>query len=153
MLVSFFLIHGLTINLKNSLRRQFGNCLMWYTHLRNLLRHHYKDVLQTTRVGIFGPEIQQSASPPTPPRRGRTSERAPSARHHRDSSSSSASSSGTPTPAAPRADRSRKRAREPSPESPQVPFPEPPPREHPSEYLRRRCPACFGNLKHDPLEV
>jgi hypothetical protein len=29
------------------------------------------------------------------------------------------------------------------------PFKEPPPRTRPSEYLRRRCPACFGGLVHD----
>jgi hypothetical protein len=23
----------------------------------------------------------------------------------------------------------------------------------PSEYLHRRCPACFGNLQHDPSEM
>ncbi|KAJ7688333.1 hypothetical protein B0H16DRAFT_1753131 [Mycena metata] len=35
----------------------------------------------------------------------------------------------------------------------EVPFPEPPPRTRPSEYLRKRCPGCFGDLKHNPDEV
>ncbi|KAJ7240316.1 hypothetical protein B0H12DRAFT_1024705, partial [Mycena haematopus] len=58
----------------------------------------------------------------------------------------------TPTPPPPPAG-GRKRAREPTPEPPQAPFPPPPPRLRPSEYLRRRCPACFGNLEHDPADV
>ncbi|KAJ7701006.1 hypothetical protein B0H14DRAFT_3527804 [Mycena olivaceomarginata] len=55
--------------------------------------------------------------------------------------------SATPTPAAP---GGRKRGREALPEPPKNPFPELPLQLHPSEYLRRRCPACFANLKHDP---
>ncbi|KAF7369959.1 hypothetical protein MSAN_00625700 [Mycena sanguinolenta] len=32
------------------------------------------------------------------------------------------------------------------------PFPEPPPRTRPSDYLLSRCPACFGGLEHDPSQ-
>ncbi|KAJ7753696.1 hypothetical protein B0H14DRAFT_3600959 [Mycena olivaceomarginata] len=32
-------------------------------------------------------------------------------------------------------------------------FPEPPPRTRTSDYLVRRCPACFGGLKHDPSQA
>ncbi|KAJ7845029.1 hypothetical protein B0H14DRAFT_2358311, partial [Mycena olivaceomarginata] len=41
-----------------------------------------------------------------------------------------------------------KRAREGTPEA-ENPFPDPQPRARPSEYLRSRCPLCFGNLEHD----
>ncbi|KAJ7204070.1 hypothetical protein GGX14DRAFT_368993 [Mycena pura] len=41
-----------------------------------------------------------------------------------------------------------KRSRAPTPES-DPPFPAPLARARPSEYLRRRCPLCFGNLRHD----
>ncbi|KAF7372750.1 hypothetical protein MSAN_00480600 [Mycena sanguinolenta] len=32
------------------------------------------------------------------------------------------------------------------------PFPEPPTRTRPSDYLLSRCPACFGGLEHDPSQ-
>ncbi|KAJ7117053.1 hypothetical protein C8R44DRAFT_627243 [Mycena epipterygia] len=62
------------------------------------------------------------------------------------------SGSESPTPSTPTRARPapRKRARSRTPK-PRLPFPEPLPRTRPSEYLRRRCPACFGgDFKHDP---
>ncbi|KAJ6522619.1 hypothetical protein B0H19DRAFT_1215139 [Mycena capillaripes] len=73
-------------------------------------------------------------------------------RHHRHNASSASPASSSAATATPTTGRG-KHGRESSPEAPQVPFPEPPPRLQPSEYLRRRCPACFGNLKHDPSQV
>ncbi|KAJ7850425.1 hypothetical protein B0H14DRAFT_3137678 [Mycena olivaceomarginata] len=179
---------GFQLGHQNSLRRRFANCLMWYSHLRNLLKHHYSGIIDTTREELVGPEVPASPSPRrrrsaerasswgASPRREQASGRAASLRRQRSSSASTASSSSTPpaaaataTPTIRRAKRGRepsleapqvpfpdgraKRGREPSLEAPQVPFPEPPPRLRPSEYLRRRCPACFSNLKHDPLQV
>ncbi|KAJ7300479.1 hypothetical protein DFH08DRAFT_828432 [Mycena albidolilacea] len=265
-------IHG---QAQNSLRRRFANCLMWYTHLRNLLKDHYGQTIETVRQAVVGPEVPTSPSPPrgrharrgsgeppapssgtptmlkhrshstssssssetprpapqtrnetvreptspSPPRgrqsdhseagsassspcppRGRHAKRgsgAPPAssrgtltpRQHQSHSTSSrcpprgrhakrgsgeppASSLGTPTSRRHRshsirssssdtprpAPQTRKRAREPTPEPgmpecPKVPFPEPPPRVRPSEYLRRRCPACFANLKRDDSQL
>jgi hypothetical protein len=232
---------------------------MWYTHLRNLLKDHYGQTIETVREAVVGLEVPTSPSP----RRGRQSDRSeagsasssrcpprgrhakrgsgespaslsgtPTTRRHRSHSTSSSSSSDTPRPApqirnetvreptspsprgcqsdrseaglasssccpprgrhakrgsdepsassprtpTPRRHRShstsspsssdtprpapqtRKRAREPTPEPgkpecPKVPFPEPPPRVRPSEYLRRRCPACFANLKRDDSQL
>ncbi|KAJ6548545.1 hypothetical protein B0H19DRAFT_952491 [Mycena capillaripes] len=158
---------GFQLNHQNSLRRRFGNCLMWYTHLRNNLKQHYSDVVEAIRAEAVPPppaELTPPSPSPSAPSssRGRTAER--SGRNARSSSSgtptprspvpanprrrrSRSSTSGTPTPG------SRKRRREPSPEPPPNPMPEPPPRTRPSEYLRRRCPACFGNLQFDPSQI
>ncbi|KAF7334360.1 hypothetical protein MSAN_02375400 [Mycena sanguinolenta] len=286
---------GFQLDHQNSLRRRFGNCLMWYTHLRNLLKKKYTVMLEAIRTELVGPEVLVS---PSPPPRGRllhladvpASERrvvVPGRRRHlvhlhrrhpprldkeaalirppplmdaqavenrlpplqdvtemktrppplladaqavenrlpplqdveemetrppplladaqavenrlpplqdveemetrpppladgqtvenrlppvedveematRPPPLADGQAVESPTPAArgrtggrepTPAARGRKRGREPTPEPPKVPFPEPPPRLRPSEYLRRRCPACFGNLKHDPSEI
>ncbi|KAJ6558869.1 hypothetical protein DFH09DRAFT_1485992 [Mycena vulgaris] len=139
---------GFQLQHQNSLRRRFGNCLMWYTHLRNLMKEHYRVKIETVREEVYGPEI------PISPPRGRTTERDTTPGRSSSASSSSSARTATPTTPTPAArNASRKRAREPTPEPPQVPFPEPTPRLDPSEYLRRRCPVCFGNLKHDPNEI
>ncbi|KAJ6471983.1 hypothetical protein C8R45DRAFT_936644 [Mycena sanguinolenta] len=166
---------GFQLDNQNSLRRRFGNCLMWYTHLRDRLKAYYSGVIENVRQetvpGAAEPPPAPEPAPAAPepameaapsPERGRRAER---------TGTRVASSSGTPTPASPTKGRgrrrssssssqsttprpkSRKRGREPSADPPQNPFPEPPPRTRPSEYLRRRCPACFGNLEHDPTEV
>ncbi|KAJ7659662.1 hypothetical protein DFH06DRAFT_1130430 [Mycena polygramma] len=118
---------GFQLKHQNSLRRRFGNCLMWYTHLRKLLTQRYDRLIETIRDDTR--RCQRSSSLPS-------------------SSSSSSSSDGSPTPTW----SSRKRKRD-TAEHPQVPFPELPPRTRPSEYLRRRCPVCFGYLVYDPSEV
>ncbi|KAF7360907.1 hypothetical protein MSAN_01120600 [Mycena sanguinolenta] len=40
---------GFQLDHQNSLRRRFGNCLMWYTHLRNLLKKKYTVMLEAIR--------------------------------------------------------------------------------------------------------
>jgi hypothetical protein len=172
---------------QHSLRRRFGNCLMWYTHLRNLLKEKYSGIIDSVRASLLPPEEAQPPPPASPPRETPpAASRPPRGRQAERSGARAGSSSGTPTPASPKSRRARvctpspspspsparrrarspspsrtpeplpgrrKRNREPSPDPPQVPFPEPPPRTRPSEYLRRRCPACFGNLEHDPIQV
>ncbi|KAF8135243.1 hypothetical protein K438DRAFT_1911669 [Mycena galopus ATCC 62051] len=135
---------GFQLDHQHSLRRRFGNCLMWYTHLRNLLKHDLQINLEAVREAIL--RLDNTSSPsetdtPASPSQSGSSRRA---------RASSTDSSGTPTPA-PR--KGKKRAREPTPEPLEVPFPEPPPLSRPTEYLRRRCPACFGNLQRDPSEI
>ncbi|KAJ7327954.1 hypothetical protein DFH08DRAFT_710067 [Mycena albidolilacea] len=178
---------GFQLDHQNSLRRRFGNCLMWYTHLRNLLKAHYNSKLEKVREDIVGPQIIPE-SPPT--RRGHSAERGrsradsssvtPTPRRGLISRSRSPAASDTPprakrtgkhvrdtTPTQRRGHSSRsrsaawdtppratgKRAREPTPAPrPDPPFPDPQNRLRPSEYLRRRCPACFANLKRDHSE-
>ncbi|KAK6972164.1 hypothetical protein R3P38DRAFT_3207371 [Favolaschia claudopus] len=150
---------GFQLDHENSLRRRFGNCLSWYTYLRNLLKHHYAQKIELARDEVVGPRQPPSMEEPrgrSPTRSGNreaSSSVTPTPRAPRRSSSSSSSSRSTSPPA-----RTRKRRRSPSrspspaPQSKDTPFPEPQARERPSEYLRRRCPLCFGNLKHDPTQ-
>ncbi|KAJ6553756.1 hypothetical protein DFH09DRAFT_1085514 [Mycena vulgaris] len=170
---------GFQLEHKNSLRRRFGNCLMWYIHLRQQTKEHYSKLVEAARnihLGMGQPEKEEeeavapapqdkdnrdpwwslpgrettppttpvnSADPPLPTSRRRQ-------RHRRWYGQSGLSMSPvTPTPGSPAAGR-RKRARETTPE---VPFLDPLPRTRPSDYLRCRCPACFGNLKHDALMI
>ncbi|KAJ7117052.1 hypothetical protein C8R44DRAFT_596358, partial [Mycena epipterygia] len=44
--LGFQLDHTVT---QNSLRRRFGNCLMWYTHLRNRTKEHYSRIIEAVR--------------------------------------------------------------------------------------------------------
>ncbi|KAJ6457865.1 hypothetical protein DFH09DRAFT_1255416 [Mycena vulgaris] len=60
---------------------------------------------------------------------------------------------GRPPPSSPTPAQSKKRKRDPTPEPEPNPFPDPPPRTRPSEYLRGRCPACFGGLIHNVTAV
>ncbi|KAJ7078523.1 hypothetical protein C8R43DRAFT_1143381 [Mycena crocata] len=155
---------GYQLDHRNSLRIRFGNCLMWYTHLRNLHKAGYHQIVETARLRHLAeaaPEASQSdedpATPtpvvaqapsvaiPTTPETVPESSPAPRGRQpHGTKKGHRPSSSTTPTPGA-----GTKHPRDPTPEPPPLPFPEPPPRTRPSEYLRRRCPLCFGNLKHD----
>ncbi|KAJ7106146.1 hypothetical protein C8R44DRAFT_834353 [Mycena epipterygia] len=167
---------GFQLEHQTSLRRRFGNCLMWYTHLRTQTKEYYSQIIESTRlqllddaeedrVGVAPNEEQNLPPSPTvattpapvetvtpqrvvatssPPPRGRQANRNRGRRIR-------SSSSGTPTPVP--LHTGHKRVRDPTPEAPQVPFPEPPRRTRPSEYLRRWCPACFGDLKHDPATL
>ncbi|KAJ7433812.1 hypothetical protein FB451DRAFT_1195879 [Mycena latifolia] len=135
---------GFQLQHQNSLHRRFGNCLMWYIHLRTEMKMYHQNqprlgtqLLSRVRPCIL--PLPDHASSPTPAARGRQAQREPRPQR---------SSSTTPTPESPQ--QQRKQQRETTPEAPPLPFPEPPPRTRPSEYLQRCCPACFGNLKHDP---
>ncbi|KAJ7257320.1 hypothetical protein C8J57DRAFT_1516785 [Mycena rebaudengoi] len=137
-LEGFLAKRGYQLTHKHSLRRRFGNCLMWYTHLTNMKKKYLNDGDSEAMVGAAPPCV---ATPPpapaaraavTPVRRGSPTRGPPGrAREH-----------GRP-----------ERCRSQSPATPRqggVPFPEPPPHTRPSEYLHRCCPACFGDLRHDP---
>ncbi|KAF7338870.1 hypothetical protein MSAN_02210100 [Mycena sanguinolenta] len=89
---------GFQLDHQNSFAASLGNCLMWYTHLRNLLKKKYTVMLEAIRTELVGPEVLVSPSPPprspSPPR-GRPRQRA------EGGGSRSSSSSGTPTPTTP----------------------------------------------------
>ncbi|KAJ7336153.1 hypothetical protein DFH08DRAFT_965053 [Mycena albidolilacea] len=240
---------GFQLEHQNSLRRRFSNCLMWYTHLRNLLKHYYSSIIDTTREELVGPEragfTLGSLIPGLPypafastiawagsKRAGFTSvsliPRLPYPAFASPITRAGFERTGFtlvgliprlsyPVFASPTTRAGSKRPgftlgslipRLPYPAqagsrragftsgsliprlsypvfaSPtsqtgsnagftsgslilglpyhfvrhsscnrHFPFPEPPPRLRPSEYLRRRCPACFGNLKHDASEI
>ncbi|KAJ7476802.1 hypothetical protein FB451DRAFT_1033323 [Mycena latifolia] len=154
---------GFQLQHQNSLRRRFGNCLMWYIHLRNETKQRYGNLLEAERLRYLGAPAVETQGPP-PEANRRETETSPA---RRDTSPPGASPAplSSPTPGARgwpaerrRGGRSasssssvhqqRKHGRERTPDVP-PPFPEPPPRTRPSEYLQRRCPACFGALKRD----
>ncbi|KAJ7096972.1 hypothetical protein C8R44DRAFT_581121, partial [Mycena epipterygia] len=40
---------GFQLEHQTSLRRRFGNCLMWYTHLRTQTKEYYSQIIESTR--------------------------------------------------------------------------------------------------------
>ncbi|KAJ7450642.1 hypothetical protein FB451DRAFT_1186751 [Mycena latifolia] len=62
--------HGLSVAAsgfrQNSLRRRFGNCLMWYIHLRTEMKASYDKIVQVARVRHLG----VTDVPPEPARLG-----------------------------------------------------------------------------------
>ncbi|KAJ7075038.1 hypothetical protein B0H15DRAFT_956854 [Mycena belliarum] len=126
---------GFQLQHQNSLRRRFGNCLLWYIHLRSEFKAHYGKLVEAARIEHLGlpesPPADKRTPPPTPPRAATPEDNPPLLLLLLGSMEENAG----------------ERRRHPS--SP-PPFQEPPPRTRASEYLRRRCPACFGNLKRDP---
>ncbi|KAF8187991.1 hypothetical protein K438DRAFT_1972679 [Mycena galopus ATCC 62051] len=145
---SFLTDLGFTLDHKGSLRRLFASTLEWYTHLRNLVSRHFDRVIEDARQSYLEEKQEEqrahdddgpatpTVSAPTP-----TQER-PRGRESIDRFSPASTS---PTPA-PRAGQKRGREKTPPRENP---FKPPPPLTRPSEYLRRRCPACFDALVHD----
>ncbi|KAF7341286.1 hypothetical protein MVEN_01864700 [Mycena venus] len=173
---------------QNSLRCRFRNCLMWYTHLWNLLKEHYNSKLEKVREDMIGPQIitdspsalhGRSAERPQS-RLASSSGNAPGTRHRAHVVDVApvpgpstpllvqqgnapgtrrqahvvdvAPALGPLLPLSPPPRATGKRAREPTPKPPPPPFPDPKPRLRPSEYLCRRCPACFANLQCDHAE-
>ncbi|KAK7020030.1 hypothetical protein R3P38DRAFT_3198581 [Favolaschia claudopus] len=102
-LETFLSTMGYQLDNRNSLRRRFANALMWYTHLKNLLKSHYEAAIQTARETLLSDERGDSPQTPRGRRRERSAARSPSLSqttvHRRRSSTSSASRSATPTPA------------------------------------------------------
>ncbi|KAJ7774680.1 hypothetical protein B0H14DRAFT_3095901 [Mycena olivaceomarginata] len=168
---------GYQLNHQNTLRRRFGNALTWYGHLRNQSKAHYRAALEKMRTTISPPVVPRDESPDSSPHRGASPARPSTQETSRTDHSPSRSPSpayhvwGQPRELTPglrpttpsRSERGptappcvHKRGCSPRPDRPDPPFPDPLPRSGPSEYLRRRCPLCFGNLYHDssqPVDV
>ncbi|KAJ7437710.1 hypothetical protein FB451DRAFT_1450462 [Mycena latifolia] len=167
---------GFSLEHEGSLRKLFASSLEWYTHLRHTVNHRFDDILERTRYYHFLEDVsdddedraatstptptpaatQQTSPPRTPPASPlSTTQNVPppnerGRRRRRFSFSPSRENSTSPTPAPSGTRQKRRRDATPEPEPVKNPFCEPPPRTRPSEYLRRRCPACFGALAHDP---
>ncbi|KAJ7620138.1 hypothetical protein FB45DRAFT_754728, partial [Roridomyces roridus] len=144
---------GFSLEHHGALRRLFAASLEWYTHLRNQVEYFFDQELESAREQYLTEQAaEEQPSDDEGTQRGRSSSRASStsSTSHSRSSSSSSTRSSSPTPA-PHSKGKGKRKRSPSPEPAQNPFPDPKPRTRPSEYLQKRCPACFGGeLRHDP---
>ncbi|KAJ6467713.1 hypothetical protein C8R45DRAFT_1105826, partial [Mycena sanguinolenta] len=145
-------------NIEDALRRRFGNGVEWYTSMRHILDSKIDDVVSLSRDAL--PQNRAAELPSTPrgrqldppltptdmpPRRRSSPEGTPpldssppaSPAKHRRQASPSRSRSPSPTPAAP-------------PQAATNPFPPPEDETRPSDYLRDRCPACFGGKWEDP---
>ncbi|KAJ7859935.1 hypothetical protein B0H14DRAFT_2745682 [Mycena olivaceomarginata] len=145
---SFLRDLGFTLDREGALRRLFGSALEWYTHLRNQVNHDFDAHLERARLLYLEGQTDSTSTSTHWARPSRTEMRDASTSPPTTPTSPSTprawSASPTPTPRG----AGKKRARESTPKV-ENPFKEPPPRSRPSEYLRRRCPACFGGLVHD----
>ncbi|KAF7368005.1 hypothetical protein MSAN_00866300 [Mycena sanguinolenta] len=153
-ILEFVKLRGFKLTTKDTLRVRFGNALEWYTTLRNRVATEIDKLMDAARHILRGEELDNDPEPPV---------------SDASTSQPSAAASGEPAGATPgpnaRATRhatGEKRRRphasddddsddESPPDAPN-PFPEPPPRTRPSDYLLSRCPACFGGLEHDPSQ-
>ncbi|KAJ7215361.1 hypothetical protein GGX14DRAFT_562578 [Mycena pura] len=156
-LETFLRARGFQLATQDTLRVRFGNALEWYTSLRQALGEEIDKLLDAARdlareEDSGTPRVSARNSSPLPPS-------SPSPLHPaRASSPLPPSSPPVATLSSPSAPSGQKRQRVPDsdesddddePANPN-PFAEPPPLRWPTEYLIRRCPACFGGLEHDP---
>ncbi|KAJ7495182.1 hypothetical protein FB451DRAFT_1387239 [Mycena latifolia] len=126
---------GFTLEHEGSLHKLFVSSLEWYTHLRHTVNHRFDDILERTRYYHFLEDIsddEDRAATPTPtPTPAATQQTSPP----RTPPASPPSITQNAPPGRPERDRNddemQRLNRNP-------------------EYLRRRCPACFGALAHDP---
>ncbi|KAJ7108362.1 hypothetical protein C8R43DRAFT_1091874 [Mycena crocata] len=141
---------GFTLPHEGSLRRLFASALEWYIHLRHMVEKHFDDKLEETRLTLLKESAEENGDTPSPaatptPAGNDLREEQRGRRDGRPTGSRASSTSPTPASKA-----GRKRAREPTPEPAANPFSDPPPMNRPSEYLRKRCPLCFGGATPDP---
>ncbi|KAK7032693.1 hypothetical protein R3P38DRAFT_2520826 [Favolaschia claudopus] len=149
---------GYKLDFENTLRRRFGHALQWYIHLCNITQNTIDKLVRTAR-GIH------LSSDPVPPTSASESVPSDDVDDHGSPPSDTAQQAPSPTetPLITPATTGRKRARsivsddddsdDESPSPPLNPFPDPPPRTGPSDYLIERCPLCFAGLKHDPSQA
>ncbi len=131
--------HLMTINFQDPLRRRFGNTLQFYNCLKDSVVFTLDKVTTSIRNPV-PPPMLVSFEEDDP----ETDCDEPNAR---DSLFTATPLAQRPT-STPRNPQKRHRD-EPDTEEEDAdldgsPFPDPPARERPSEYLRARCPCCFG---------
>ncbi|KAJ8474454.1 hypothetical protein ONZ45_g15948 [Pleurotus djamor] len=118
---SFLSSQGYKLAGEDPLRRRFSNALNFYNHLENLAQQHIETLRSRVQSGggdaNLPGDIDNFADIPSTPQRKRS-------RTH-DSPNSHTTTEGGEV-------------------SGENPFNDPPNRERPSDYLRSRCPACFG---------
>ncbi|KAJ7215792.1 hypothetical protein GGX14DRAFT_359326 [Mycena pura] len=110
---------GFQLKHQNSLRKRFSSCLQWYSHMKNKIKERYQRLIDTARPAPNPAAVQVSVNDLQEQDTGTSDDDDPM--------------SHDPIPDA-------------SPVRPSVPLT---PEGSLSRYLRRRCPLCFGNLRHD----
>ncbi|KAF8054925.1 hypothetical protein FPV67DRAFT_1598916, partial [Lyophyllum atratum] len=140
---------GYKLATEDSLRKRFGNALLWYNVLKDESTLYVDKILSKTRSTQIGLEDGLVISRPVTP--GALSSTVPSspAVPGADGAFNVQGTPGLSTAGGGLADGSRghglKRPREASDDTPPSnPFGDPLPRARPSDYLRSRCPLCFG---------
>ncbi|KAJ7614813.1 hypothetical protein FB45DRAFT_758163, partial [Roridomyces roridus] len=127
---------GYQLASNDALVRQFGAALDWYTYLTHQAEAYIDQKLDSLRTSSETPDL-----PPPTPIIPETPQPAGTASGSRGSKRARADDDDKePDP------NHGKKARTKGPEKPKPenPFPEPPNLDRPSEYLRSRCPLCFG---------
>lgn len=134
---------------QGSLRRRFGVALMWFNSLQHATNAHMDKVFLIVRKSIteFEDGIHQAVKdvedePPTLPSTAHPCNGRQATVEDEEGEEDEHPSNIDPS------EGNRKRPRL----SPEPPFPEPPPRTRPSDYLRSRCPLCFGGKQRTELK-
>ncbi|KAG6904813.1 hypothetical protein DXG01_006992 [Tephrocybe rancida] len=174
MVETFLAKQGYKLAAEGSLRKQFGNVLVWYNVLQDATTRHVDQVLHIARhldveiddgmdisqefeeddpflslcgrqsnpPNILGPPPQTPRSPlPSPFQSPQTPLQSPRTPHHRPTVEDD--EDDPPIPAAGFKHACDEENTDESSES-SNPFPDPWARVRPSDYLRARCPLCFG---------
>ncbi|TFK59700.1 hypothetical protein BDN72DRAFT_780383 [Pluteus cervinus] len=123
---------------ENSLRRRFMNAYRWYTHLKANIEHGISTKIHQTRCETV---VDDNLRAPHPRMSALLSETPSNPSSSNPSSHPETTHATTSLPLSTTVSSSKRRAADHVHESP---FPEPRQRSRPSEYLRQRCPACFG---------
>ncbi|KAL1698337.1 hypothetical protein EV121DRAFT_218336 [Schizophyllum commune] len=148
---------GYKLRFQDNLRRRFGSCMLWYSYLLQVVRLEVDNTIAGVRQRVVpGTEPQPTPACGLAARsidsRLETIEEedTPRARTYADDAHTPVYgrllTGSPPERKTPRSSgRSAKRKRNAEPQAvPPNPFPDPPSRDMCSEFLRRRCPACFG---------
>ncbi|KAJ7866947.1 hypothetical protein B0H14DRAFT_3442077 [Mycena olivaceomarginata] len=155
-LEGFHASRGYKLTTKDTLRVRFANALEWYTTLRTMVGNEIDKLLNATRQILRGDEI---SDPPATPAQSSAVPSAPATPVAGTPFPPSSPTASVPPPPSGRAGPGKRYRAHVSEETDSEdkgaggapnPFPDPPPRTRPSNYLISRCPACFGGLEHDP---
>ncbi|KAG6846917.1 hypothetical protein H0H93_011144, partial [Arthromyces matolae] len=132
---------GYKLKTEDSLRKRFSNALHWYNVLQDATMQHVDEVLTTTRHITVklqdGQVISQEEE-------GINALVAPQEEEEPAEPVVSHVEVPPSSPSPPAHNRKRRRDSDIRDESPENPFPDALPRQRPSDYLRSRCPLCFG---------
>ncbi|KAJ7061307.1 hypothetical protein C8F01DRAFT_987598 [Mycena amicta] len=144
----------LNLLFQERLRIRFGNALQWFTHVVQLSHKSIHDALAPARTQVRDRAANAALDVD---RENHDSDDLDSANHDSDDHGSDDHDSDDPAgddePSNATGQKRRHPVVEEEDEPPANPFPEPPPRSRPSDYLVERCPTCFTGLEHDHSQV
>ncbi|KAJ7686052.1 hypothetical protein B0H14DRAFT_3534786 [Mycena olivaceomarginata] len=154
-LEGFLASRGYKLTTKDTLCVHFANALEWYTTLRTMVGNEIDKLLNATRQILRGNEI---SDPPATPAQSSAVPSAPTAPATGALFPLSSPTASVPPPPSGRPRPGKHHRAHVSEETDSEdesagdapnPFPDPPPRTRPSNYLISCYPTCFGGLGHD----